>query len=370
VITGRVEQEADAATLGPQRRHPIRQQIAIERQWSRGTAQASQLRRPDALRPRFVAKPAAVVSPSNCAILPPMFAAKFIAVWLTSDDVPGFNFTAAHAAQVAAATGAAVRVCANGTEFAAALAAADVALTWRIPAGALAGAHRLRWIATPAAGRDYLNLAAVPGVRITYGHFHGEFMAETVLGMMLAEARGLTDAVRRQLAGELWPRQAVGARCRSLRGTHAVIVGYGNIGRWIARLGRPFGVRVTGLRRQTVHRLDALLPATDHLVLVLPAEDDSRHLLDARRLALLPAHAVVYNVGRGHCVAEAALAAALQDGRLRAAYLDVYQREPLPADSPLRRCPNAVLLPHTSAASPFYMDRFVTEFLADYRAAE
>jgi phosphoglycerate dehydrogenase-like enzyme len=291
-----------------------------------------------------------------------------IVTWLVSTEVAAFTFAPRHALQLTAALGAHVIVAGNEAEFVAALPAADIVLTWRFRQEWFALAPRLRWIATPAAGRDYLaGLTLPPGVRVSYGQFHGEFIAETVVGMMLAESRGIADALR--LPGA-WPRREIAARMQTLRGSQVVIVGYGNIGKWIARLLEPFGVRVTGIRRQAtedalpVSALDEVLPGTDHLVLVLPAAEDSRHLLDARRLALLPAHAVIYSVGRGHCLDEAALATALNEGRLRAAYLDVFQEEPLPASSPLRTARNAVLTPHTSAVADQYLDRFVAEIIA------
>jgi len=298
-----------------------------------------------------------------------------IVTWLVSKDVPVFTFQPRHAQQLETALGCGARVIITGsdTEFAAALPAADAALTWRFRQEWFALAPRLRWIATPAAGRDELRHLHLPaGVRVTHGAFHGEFMAETVLAMMLAEVRGVADCLR--LAGP-WPRRELGTRMVPLRGSHVVIVGFGHIGAWLERLLQPFDVRLTRVRRQAaegivpVSELDAVLPATDHLVLILPAEEDSRNLLDARRLALLPAHASVYSIGRGHCLDEAALAAALRAGQLRAAYLDVFQTEPFPADSPLRGAPGFVAMPHASAIAPEYMDRFVAEVIAQARNA-
>jgi phosphoglycerate dehydrogenase-like enzyme len=293
-----------------------------------------------------------------------------IVTWLVSNDVPLFTFGQRHASQLRDATGATVRIAGNEAEFVAALPDADIVLTWRFRQEWFAHAPRLRWIATPAAGRDDLRHLTLPvGVRVTHGTFHGEFMAETVVGMMLAEVRGIADALR--LPGP-WPRREIAARMKTLRGSHVVILGYGHIGKWIAGLLQPFGVRITGIRRHAapdalpVTELDSVLPTTDHLVLVLPAEEDSRNLMDARRLALLPPHAILYSVGRGHCVDEAALAAALGRGRLRAAYLDVFQKEPLPATSPLRGTPGFVLLPHASAAADQYLDRFVAEVIVQY----
>ncbi len=291
-----------------------------------------------------------------------------ILTWLVSKDVAAFTFGERHAAQLQTALGAHVLIAGNEAEFRAALPGANIALTWQFRQDWFALAPQLCWIATPAAGKDYLaGLQPPAGVRITYGHFHGEFMAETVLGMMLAETRGIADSLR--LPGP-WPRREIADRMTSLRGSHVVILGFGNIGQWIALLLQPFGVKLTGIRRRAgkgtlpVGELDRVLPQTDHLVVILPAEDDSRNLLDARRLSLLPRHAVIYNIGRGHCIDESALAEALNKEGLRAAYLDVFQQEPLPADSPLRTARNAVLMPHISAVAPLYLDRFVAEIIA------
>jgi phosphoglycerate dehydrogenase-like enzyme len=288
-----------------------------------------------------------------------------VVAWLTSADVPAFCFTERHCRQLSGRT---VKIARNEAEFVAALPDAEIVLTWRFRQEWFALAPRLRWLATPAAGHDDLGGLTLPAmVRVTYGTFHGEFMAETVVGMMLAEVRGIADAIR--LPGP-WPQREIAARMRTLRGSHVVIVGYGHIGQWIARLLKPFGVRITGIRRRAstdalpVTALDGVLPTADHLVLVLPAGEESRNLIDARRLARLPAHAVIYSVGRGQCLDEAALAAALNAGRLRAAYLDVFQQEPLPADSPLLTARNLVRLPHASAVAEQYMERFVAEVSA------
>lgn len=309
-----------------------------------------------------------------------------LAIWLTHKTVPCWHLTPAQAARLQQALpGVAVTVCADEAAFLAALPLAEAAVVWHFNAGWLSLAPRLRWIATPAAGRDYFQIPAAANVTVTYGHFHGELMAETVLGMLLATSRGILDAQRRQLAGEAWPRAELGAIVRPLRGSHVVILGFGAIGQWVGRLAKPFGVRLTGVRRSpmprppwfepadavtTVEHLDALLPAADHLVLTLPGDTGTGKILDERRLRLLPPHAWLYNVGRGNALDEAALAAALGEQRLAGACLDVFVQEPLPADSPLRRAPNLLLLPHVSAVGANYLDLYLAEFIALCRARQ
>jgi glyoxylate/hydroxypyruvate reductase len=114
----------------------------------------------------------------------------------------------------------------------------------------------------------------------------------------------------------------------------------------------------------TVGRLDEALPKADFLVLVVPLTGESRGLIDARRLALLPPHAWLVNVGRGAVVREPDLIAALRAGSLGGAVLDVFEREPLPADSPLWTLENVVVTPHLSGPDdvPINAQRFLENY--------
>lgn len=302
-----------------------------------------------------------------------------IVTFLEHPDVPAWTFTQAHAERLRAALpGASVTVCHDEAAFLAALPEATVALVWRFEQAWLERAPHLRHLFTPAAGRDYFRLEPRPGLRITYGSFHGRIMGETVAALLLAEFRGVAECLRR--ADEPWPVAAVAPRQRTLRGAHVVILGFGHIGEWIGRLLKPFGVRLTGVRRRPGRRpayfdqqdlvisaggLDAVLHEADALVLALPGGPETDRILDARRLALLPSRAVLCNVGRGNAVDHAALAEALVAGRLAAACLDVFAVEPLPADAPLRRAPHLTLMPHISAVAPEYLDLFLDEVIAE-----
>lgn len=306
-----------------------------------------------------------------------------IAVHLNTRDIPCWRFQPRHRAQLQAALPeATLAVCHDSDSFVEALKTADIALVWRFTQAWLDSAPALTWIATPAAGRDYFELTPRENLTLTYGTFHGELMGETVLAMLLAQCRGVIDAVRLQGTHQ-WPRENLAATMRPLRGSHLVILGFGRIGAWIGRLAKGFGVRLTGIRRQAAtppdyfdgadrvvgpDALDTVLPTADHLVLALPGGAETTHMLDERRLALLPVHAVVYNVGRGNAIDEAALATALRAKRLAGACLDVFAEEPLPAHSPLRSTPRVMLMPHASALSPNYLDLFLNEFIEQYRA--
>jgi len=296
--------------------------------------------------------------------------------------VPCFCFRARHVVRLRAAfPSAKVTWCRTKASFLRALPRAQVAVTWAFRQEWFARAPQLRCILSSAAGRDFFPLTPPHQVVVRHGTFHGPLMAETVLGLMLAFNRGILDSYRLQLQGQLWPREQVCDSVRLLRGSRAVIVGFGHVGTAIGRLLRPFGVCVTGVRRTqqrrrpvwfgkddelvTLDKLDAVLPQADHLILVLPSDTGTDRMFDAKRLARLPRHAVVYNVGRGNCIDEVALADALKRGALRGACLDVFEKEPLTPSSPLaENLPGLVRLPHASAFAEEYMDRFLDEAVA------
>lgn len=298
-------------------------------------------------------------------------------VLLRHSEVDCWNFGAAQARLLEELLpGLVCHVCPDAAAFRALLPELHMALVWRFEQSDFALAPRLRIVATPAAGRDYFRVQPPAGVSLFYGRFHGEIMAETAVAMVLGMVRGILPA-NTGLRGEPWPRRELSKSMRPLRGSHVVILGFGHIGAWVGRLLKPFGVRLTGICRRpraerppffeatdrllTADCLDAVLPETDHLVLVLPGDTGTDRILEASRLARLPRHATVVNLGRGNAIDAAALEAALRQGALAGACLDVFPEEPLPADSSLRGCPNLWLLPHAAAISPTYMELFVRD---------
>ena len=305
--------------------------------------------------------------------------------YITHPDVRGWNLEPRHADRLAEdIPGLQVRICPDEEQFVAALPEADVALVWRFRQEWVPLGHNLRLLATPAAGRDYFAVDLPACVKTSYGQFHGAIMGETVVGMILGMCRGILPAADRQRA-ETWPRAALSAGMRRLAGSRVTILGFGQIGCHIAYLLKPFGVQLTGVRRSTMPPppffgprdrmatladLDQVLRSTDHLVLCLPGTPQTDHVIDARRLALLPNTATLVNVGRGNAIDERALLNALHANRLGGACLDVFDTEPLPPESPLRSCPNLWLMPHASAIAPDYLDLFVEEFAERWHAGE
>jgi phosphoglycerate dehydrogenase-like enzyme len=186
---------------------------------------------------------------------------------------------------------------------------------------------------------------------------HDAGTAEHALGLILAAQRELPRWVRAQDNRD-WQH----GHTRSLAGSRVLIVGYGSIGAALdARLAacEAETIRVARSPRpaervQGVADLDALLAGADIVVLVTPLSPETRGLLDARRLALLPDGALVVNVGRGLVLDTGAILAETGSGRLRAA-LDVTDPEPLPADHPLWQGPNVIITPHVAGgADDFY----------------
>jgi phosphoglycerate dehydrogenase-like enzyme len=147
-----------------------------------------------------------------------------------------------------------------------------------------------------------------------------------------------------------------------VRGTTVLVVGFGEIGREVARLADAFGMNVLSTRRDDGD-LDELLPRADSVVLVLPLTEETRGLFDRSRLELMKPGAIFVNIGRGPVVDEDALIDALRSGHLRGAALDVYATEPLPEDSPLWELNNVILSPHTAAQSIHENERIVELFI-------
>ena len=226
-------------------------------------------------------------------------------------------------------------------------------------------AEQMRWLHVFNAGTDHPVFGQMleRGVRLTTSSgANAEPVGVSAAAGMLMLARGFPawmDAQRRHA----WePVRGDGAP-GDLRGQTLLLVGVGEIGKILARIAQALGMHVIGVRRSprqpedpvhelhTPEALDQLLPRAQWLVLACPLTDATRRMIDAGRLARLPQGARVINVARGEIIDEQALIAALAGGRLGGAYLDVFEHEPLPADSPLWDLPNVLLSPHNASAS-------------------
>jgi (S)-sulfolactate dehydrogenase len=233
----------------------------------------------------------------------------------------------------------------------------DVALLGCAPA--------LRVIGRLGVGLDNIDLDACAARRIEVIPATGAnavAVAEYVICTAMMLLRGAYMSSASVAAGE-WPRAAL-SRGKEVSGKTLGIVGFGAIGRLTARIGRAMGMRVVGSDAQIPDEaavwtdeatepqsLDALLAAADVVSLHVPLTPATRHLISARGLARMKRGAILIDTARGGVVDEAALAAVLASGHLGGAALDVFEREPLPAGSPLAGCPNLLLTPHIAGVT-------------------
>lgn len=245
----------------------------------------------------------------------------------------------------------------------------------------LDAAPRLRFVQSISAGVNQYDQARFvdKGVRLASAQGVNEVaVAEHAMALLLAIKRHLHTGRDNQNRQHWRPMIAdIGAREDELRGKTLLIVGYGRIGQRLARLARAFEMRVLGLRRSPagdtgaadavhgVDQLSALLPQADAVVLTCPLTPATTGLIGPASFALMQPSAVLINVARGAVVDEPALIAALSEGRIAAAGLDVTVEEPLPAASPLWRMPNVVLTPHSAGETRAYEDNVLDLMLGN-----
>ncbi len=259
------------------------------------------------------------------------------------------------------------------------LADADALCSFRLTPEQIAQAPRLRWLQTMSAGVEHVLTPELVdrGIALTNASgVHAINIGEHLLAMMLAFARGLPGLVRAQGRRE-WRGQDRRDQVFELHGQTLLLVGLGDIALALAERVSGLGMRVVGARRRAdqpppphvdeVVGLDHLGDAVsraDHVAICLPLTDATRGLFDARLLGRMRPTAYLYNIGRGAIVDQAALIAALEEGRLAGAGLDVTDPEPLPAESALWGMDNVLITSHTSGATPHYWERAVP-ILAD-----
>ncbi|MFU8889956.1 MAG: 2-hydroxyacid dehydrogenase [Trueperaceae bacterium] len=241
-----------------------------------------------------------------------------------------------------------------------------VQLTDRVDAALLdAAGPGLRAVATYSVGTNHIDAAACEERGVVVVHTPDvltDATADLTLALLLAAARRLPEGQRLVESGGWRGWAATQLLGMELRGRTLGVVGLGRIGAAVAARARAFGMRIAYHQRSArpevaapleaafVADLDRLLATSDVVTLHLPLTPATRHLLDARRLALLPAHALLINAARGPLVDEGALVAALRDGRLAGAGLDVYEEEPR-VHPGLLELPNVVLAPHLGSAT-------------------
>ena len=258
-------------------------------------------------------------------------------------------------------------------------------LDMQVPANtgrAIALGTSLKWVTTIYAGLDAFPLQQLKtqGARLTNGvGINATAVAEYALMGMLALAKRLPDIVRAHDRAE-WLKDAPGKV--ELEGSKALIVGYGAIGQRIGRQLKGFGVHVTGVRRAPSAEPDMLGPDDwkprlgkfDWVILAAPATAETARMIGAKELKAMKPTAFLVNIARGTVIDQDALIAALQAGEIAGAHLDVTDPEPLPADHPLWRAPNALVTMHLSGRAQTHMfpraAALFVENLGRYRRGE
>jgi len=258
----------------------------------------------------------------------------------------------------------------------------------------------LRWIQCRSAGVN-----AIMGTPVwkageiaitTASGIHGVSIAEYVTGMMIALARDFSGylSFQRRACWPMSPKNHIEQfPGRELRGATVLIVGYGSIGREVGRQCHALGLRVLAIKRDPGRRedpgylmpgtgdpagsvpeliagpadLDQLLARAEYVVLASAATPANRHLIGEAQLRLMRPDALLINIARGDLIDEAALIRALQERWIAGAGLDVFAREPLPADSPLWLLENVILSPHISGITPRYDEHMSGLFAENLR---
>lgn len=233
-------------------------------------------------------------------------------------------------------------------------------------------AEELKWLQLNNAGTEGFCDGALPkGVMLTNATgAYGLAISEHMIGVLF-ELQKKLNLYEKNQREHLWKKEG---HVQVIEGSRVLVIGLGDIGTAFARKMKALGCRTTGIKRRegrkpegvddlyTLERLDRELPKADIVALSLPGNEDTRHILNEERIALLKKNAVVINVGRGITVDTEALTRALQEGRIAGACLDVTDPEPLPPEHPLWEIENVILTPHVSGgySLPETLERILT----------
>ena len=261
---------------------------------------------------------------------------------------------------------------------------AEVIVTWTNSADNLKDAKdrlkKLRLIQSLSAGTDDVIKAGFDLSKTTLcsgSGLHDFTVAEHALGMLLSAARRFHEMRDYQLQGK-WPGHLGGpqpdrpaGKFTTLRDARITIWGFGNIAKTLAPNLKALGAQVRGVARHagvregtevvTEDKLAEILPETDALVMILPGSESTKGALNAERLKKLPKHAWIVNVGRGVIIDDDALLAALNEGRIGGAALDVFSQEPLPESSPYWKQKNVIISPHAAGGRPQGGEKLIAE---------
>lgn len=252
----------------------------------------------------------------------------------------------------------------------------DIYLGW-LDRAAFLEAKQLKWIQSPSTGVNYFlaipELAESDVLLTSASGTHGPGLAESVLGMIFAFTRGIRDAIHAQQQHE-WAIRQIRPKLVELTGSTMGIIGFGNLGRSLAKRAQAFDVRIIATDVFPTHkpdyvaelwgpdRLDDLLRQSDYVVVTVPYTPETDGMIGAQQLALIKPDAMLIGISRGGIIDQDALADALRENRLAAAAIDVCKPEPLPADSELWDLKNLLITPHAAGGTQFERERVLEIF--------
>jgi D-2-hydroxyacid dehydrogenase (NADP+) len=268
--------------------------------------------------------------------------------------------------------------CDDRQRIATEIADADVFVGGLTP-DALRAARQLQWFASTSTGVD--RYVIMPELResdiiLTNARgVHGGCLAESAFGMILAFTRGIRESIFYQMRSE-WASRELRSKLVELKGATMGIIGFGTVGQAVAHLAQAHGMRILAVdlyparhpdyvsELWPVGRLHDLLRVADYVMVTVPFTPQTANMIGEEEFALLKPSAMLVGMSRGGIIDQAALARALREGRLAAAALDVFDPEPLPADSELWGVPNLLITPHIAGGTQYEHDYFV-EILDD-----
>lgn len=261
---------------------------------------------------------------------------------------------------------------------------AEILMAWSVRPEQIKSAKKLRWIHSPAAAVHQLMFPEIVNSDIVITNargVHGPVVAEHVIALIFALAKKIPQSAvlqQKHVWGQqtLWDEQP---RIREVAGATLGMVGLGSIGKPVVKSAKALGMRVIAVREHPEKgsegadrvvppaQIDEVFRQADYIVLAVPVTASTTAVANVERLALMKPDACLINVGRGPLVDEPALIQALSNKKIGGAALDVFPKEPLPADSPLWDVPNLLLTPHTAALTDKLWERHYTLFSENLR---
>jgi phosphoglycerate dehydrogenase-like enzyme len=260
------------------------------------------------------------------------------------------------------------------------IADADIILCWSLPDDFFHRARRLRWIAFAMSGVDRALTDVLRNSDCILTKATGVAdiaVAEHAVGLVLMLYRNIHRCIKYQF-NEKWGREEVVDGLREISGSTIGVFGLGFVGRRICAYLRAMGAKVIGCDKvkpgkgvvdkfYSVEKLNDFLSELDCLILSIPLTDETFHIMNKEQLSKMKEGAYLVNIARGSVIDEQSLVEALKSGHLGGVALDVFEREPLPKESPLYKHPNCIITPHIAGVSPLYWKRLADQFVENLK---